>query len=248
MGEEKKFKVTLMRYIRSLMLIYERLIGFFLIPILLFEEKYQLPRINERAIEYSFALSVLFRLCPETVIDIGTGKTSWPHILRNCGFKVTAMDKIDGYWKSSFTNRHYRIIRGDITDPQIDKRFDAVTCISVIEHIPNHMEAIRGMFSLLNPGGYLILTFPYNEEHYIDNVYKLPGAGYGQDANYVCQVFSRDQIESWLKIPKIELICQEYYCIFTGEFWTFGQRLYPPYKVEKNEKHHITCIVLKKGL
>mgnify|MGYP001255149908 CR=1 FL=1 len=234
---------------KLLLAIYERLIGLFIMPMLLLEERSpSTTSINERVIEYSFALKVLSELCPQTIIDVGSGRTSWPHMLSGCGFLVSAMDKIDGYWNLSFTNRHYHIIKDDITNPQIEKRFDAATCISVLEHIPNHMAAIEGMFSLLKPGGYLILTFPYSERRYIDNVYKLPGAGYGQDARYTCQVFSRDQIDAWLKNSKAELICQEYYRVFTGEFWTFGERVYPPCEVKKNEKHHLTCIVLRKNL
>jgi SAM-dependent methyltransferase len=38
--------------------------------------------------------------------------------------------------------------------------FDLITCISVLEHIPQDKAAIETMWSLLRPGGKLILTFP----------------------------------------------------------------------------------------
>ena len=38
--------------------------------------------------------------------------------------------------------------------------FDIITCISVLEHIPSDREAIDKMWSLLRPGGRLILTLP----------------------------------------------------------------------------------------
>ncbi len=38
--------------------------------------------------------------------------------------------------------------------------FDLVTCISVLEHIPADREALEIMWSLLRPGGRLILTLP----------------------------------------------------------------------------------------
>lgn len=234
---------------KMLLAIYERSVGLFILPMLLLEERRpRFPHINERPIEYSFALDVLSELCPKTIIDVGSGKSSWPHVLSNCGFRVTAIDKINDYWGLTFTNRHYHVIKDDITDPRIDKRFDAATCISVLEHIPNHVDAIEGIFSLLKPGGYLILTVPYNEDSYIDNVYKLPGAGYGQNAGFICQVFSRNQIDTWVKSIDGKIICQNYYCVFTGDFWTFGERVYPPHKVEKTEKHHLTCLVLRKDL
>jgi SAM-dependent methyltransferase len=38
--------------------------------------------------------------------------------------------------------------------------FDAITCISVIEHIPDDSGAIRKMWEMLRPGGTLLLTVP----------------------------------------------------------------------------------------
>jgi len=38
--------------------------------------------------------------------------------------------------------------------------FDLITCISVLEHIPADKEAVEAMWSLLRPGGRLILTLP----------------------------------------------------------------------------------------
>jgi SAM-dependent methyltransferase len=38
--------------------------------------------------------------------------------------------------------------------------FDLITCISVLEHIPQDKSVIETMWSLLRPGGKLILTFP----------------------------------------------------------------------------------------
>lgn len=40
------------------------------------------------------------------------------------------------------------------------KTFDLITCISVLEHIPADREALNIMWSLLCPGGRLILTLP----------------------------------------------------------------------------------------
>jgi len=54
---------------------------------------------------------------------------------------------------------------------------DVVTCISVLEHIPEDRDAVRKMWSLLKPGGRLVLTVPcaaVASEEYIDqNKYGL---------------------------------------------------------------------------
>lgn len=49
--------------------------------------------------------------------------------------------------------------------------FDVVTCISVLEHIPEDTEALRVIWSLMRPGGSLVLTVPCMAracEQYID--------------------------------------------------------------------------------
>ena len=102
------------------------------------------------------------------------------------------------------------------------------------------------MIKLLKPGGHLVLTFPYNEKQYIDNVYKLPDAGYGQNYSFICQVYSRRELDQWLEGNKARIVEQEYYEIFTGDLWTFGKRIFPPRKVEKGEKCHLTCILIQK--
>jgi SAM-dependent methyltransferase len=38
--------------------------------------------------------------------------------------------------------------------------FDLITCLSVLEHIPSDREAVSRMWSLLKPGGRLVLTVP----------------------------------------------------------------------------------------
>ena len=116
-------------------------------------------RANERPIEYSFALRALAASQPRTVLDVGTGTTAWPHLLRNCGYVVTAIDNVRDYWPHGMTNRHWRVQDIDITQPNVElggKRFDAITCISVVEHIEDHLAAVRNMVQLLAPDGMLI--------------------------------------------------------------------------------------------
>jgi SAM-dependent methyltransferase len=49
--------------------------------------------------------------------------------------------------------------------------FDAITSISVVEHIPQDQKAVAGMWELLKPGGKLVLSMPCAaraEEQYVD--------------------------------------------------------------------------------
>ena len=50
--------------------------------------------------------------------------------------------------------------------------FDLITCISVVEHIPRDKAVIEAIWSILRPGGKLILTLPcmaQSQEQYISN-------------------------------------------------------------------------------
>lgn len=48
--------------------------------------------------------------------------------------------------------------------PFESESFDVVTCISVLEHIPNDSEAVSKMWSLVKPGGKLLISVPCSKE------------------------------------------------------------------------------------
>lgn len=124
--------------------------------------------LNERAIEYSFALRCVWRTSARRLLDVGSGYSPWPALLRNCGYIVTAIDSMKGYWRGSIFNRHFHIIKDDIDDitkPKLSGTFDLITCISTLEHIPNHKDAVRGMFSLLKPEGYPVAALSFLRRH-----------------------------------------------------------------------------------
>jgi len=203
-------------------------------------------RKNERPVEYQFVFKHLTKSYPSTVLDVGVGLSSLPHLLTLCGFEVTATDSDGDYWNKKIFNRHFLVEQDDIVNTKLDKHWDFITCISVLEHIKEHKKAVKNMVNLLNPGGRLILTFPYNEEHYIENVYKTKGSGYGQNNPYICQVYSRNEIDSWLIDNNCEIVEQEYWKMFHGKFWTYGRQCYPPVQTSKDELHQLTCLLLEK--
>ena len=201
--------------------------------------------INERPAEYQFVFKALARVCPTTVLDIGTGKTALPHLIRTCGHKVTAIDNINDYWPEGMFNRHFHIIHDDITETKLKDTFDFISCVSVLEHIKDYDKAVRSIFNLLRPNGHAVITFPYNEEQFIENAYELPEAGYGQNAPYICRIFSRKELDRWLKENNAIIVEQEYWRVFNGEFWTYDGRCYPLSIVRKNERHHLTCVLIR---
>jgi SAM-dependent methyltransferase len=211
------------------------------------EYESQQRKINERPIEFRFAFEQLTRFNPETVLDVGTGTTALPHLMRNCGFLVTAIDNIEDYWPEGMFNRHYHVVNDDITKTQVQSRFDLVTCISVLEHIPSHRLAVRNMLNLLNPGGHLVMTFPYNEAAYHEDVFKMEASPLiFKGLPYVCQVYCRRNIDEWLTEGGGTLVTQEYWQCYTGELWTFGDFVLPFRQVRSDDLHQLTCVVIEK--
>jgi 2-polyprenyl-3-methyl-5-hydroxy-6-metoxy-1,4-benzoquinol methylase len=202
---------------------------------------------NERPIEFSFVFRKLGEIYPRKILDVGSGKTALPYMMRNCGFLVTAIDNVRDYWPSGMINRHYHVIDDDITDTRLSDTFDLITCVSVIEHIHNFDDAIRNMFSLLKTNGHLLLTFPYNEESYVENVYELPEASYGQRASYITQSYARKELDRWLQMNNGSILDQEYWQFWEGDHWTVGKQLIPPKRVTADDKHQLTCLLIRKG-
>jgi len=203
--------------------------------------------INERVIEYEFVFKQLRSFYPKTVLDVGTGTTALPHLMRNCGFIVTASDNIRDYWSSGMVNRHYYVLDDDITKTKIIEKFDLITCISVLEHIRNSSKAIENMIKMLNPGGHLVLTCPYTERKYCQNVYDLEDSdAFGKNVGFPCQSYSRENLLLWFQEPQCKIITQEFWNLWAGYFWSQGKEIFPPKQVTVNDSHQLTCLVIEK--
>lgn len=77
--------------------------------------------------------------------------------------------------------------------------FDLITCLSVLEHIPEDVAALKVMWSLLGPGGTLILTLPCRaqplEQYISHNQYGVLGPG-GDGYTFWQRYYDRQRLES----------------------------------------------------
>jgi SAM-dependent methyltransferase len=225
---------------------YEAGARLYLTPLLRHEQRRPaVLGIGEPLFQFEFALRAVARHAPEELLDVGSGLSSWPHLVASTGVRVTATDEMRSYWGSMF-NRHYHVIPDDIANTRLDRQFDMVTCLSVLTTIEDDRPAVRNLFRLVKPGGHLVMTFAYREDRPVPNAYVLPGAGYGQGARYICRMFSRAEVDAWLEENGGEIEEQEYYRVFTGELWTFGERLHPPVRVGADELHQYTAVSIRK--
>ena len=209
---------------------------------------HQKTSFNERPVEYRFVFDQIATNAPSRVLDVGTGTTALPALIRNCGINVTAIDNIKDYWPYGMFNQHYFVLDQDILHPKLDAPFDLITSISVLEHIIDFEKAVKEMASLLGPQGMLVLSFPYCENTYVENVYAREDSdAYGRNIPFTCQILSRREIRSWLEKYNLSISAQEYWQFYTGEFWSEGVPIFPPKQVGTSETHHLTCLALTKN-
>lgn len=108
---------------------------------------------------------------PLRIMDIGSSSSYVPLQLAQQGHHVVAVD-IRPY---PLRHSNLTFIQGDVTDTKFGEGllpFDAVTCISTLEHIgvgyygekmalQGDQMAVAGIHRLLRPGGSLLLTVPF---------------------------------------------------------------------------------------
>lgn len=205
-------------------------------------------RFNERPVELAFVFRHQASLYPKTVLDVGTGRTALPQLIRNGGALVTAIDNIRDYWSHEVINRHYHVIDDDICESKLSSEFDLVTCVSVLEHIQDADAAVRHMVRLTASGGHLLLTFPYSPDSYVPNVYALEGSSYGQTAPYVTQAFDDSRIASWQRENRLRLVDVEYWRFWEGAHWTQGQQIIPPRRQPGPDGAQLACLLFARDI
>lgn len=201
---------------------------------------------NERAVEYSFLFRQMAAHCPRRILDVGTGQTALPSLMRTFGAVVDATDNIRDYWSFGMTNRHYHVMNDDITSTNLTGPYDLVSCISVLEHVEKFDRAIAAMFSLLAPGGHLLLTCPYNEISPCANVYDLPESAVREHLPFKARAFCRQDIERWFSVSPAIIIEEEFWRFYGGKYWTCGERIVPPVRTSAAEPHQMACFLIRR--
>lgn len=201
---------------------------------------------NERPLEYVFVLDMLMKHKASNILDVGTGKSCLPSLLNLCHFNVTASDSKDKYWSDGFVNTHYPVVKDDICNTGFnDDSFDAVVCISTLEHIADFNNAVHNMIRITKDGGILLLSFPYSHDQFVENVYDLPSS-HSSRSNYITRSFSDKIIDSWCQNYNLLVCDKKYFRAFDGKFFTCGDSLEFPVWVERKEDANGLCICFKK--
>lgn len=122
--------------------------------------------------EYPFFMhSIQNKLRDGLVLDAGAGRSLLPFWLGNNGYQVVALDVDDGSFYPSGTLKSWyeehnknigsnvEFVNGNVEQLYFpDETFDAVCSMSVLEHVPNPLSAIKELWRVLKPSGILVVT------------------------------------------------------------------------------------------
>lgn len=134
---------------------------------------------DQRAIEYPWTLKQLSYIKRDSLVcDTGCSESLFSHELIARGYRVVGVD----IHKYPFKNEKMELILGNLMNlPISTNAFDAIVCISTIEHIglPSHgqkdldefgdMKTMNEFHRILKPSGILIITTPYIGKELIEH-------------------------------------------------------------------------------
>lgn len=99
------------------------------------------------------------------VLDIGCGGGLMTEAMASRGGKVTGIDLSEGalkvarlHLKESGRQVDYRNISAEALAAELPGHFDVITCLEMLEHVPDPGSVIRAVATLLKPGGQVVFS------------------------------------------------------------------------------------------
>jgi 2-polyprenyl-3-methyl-5-hydroxy-6-metoxy-1,4-benzoquinol methylase len=136
-------------------------------------QQVELRWVNERIVELPYAFRALSRVRPNAkVLDVGATESTVCLSLATLGYDMTAVDPRP----NPLSHERLRVVVAPIEQWEHEEEFDAVLCLSTIEHIGTaaydqkasrhrvDLEAMRRIRELTRPDGVLVLTTAVGQE------------------------------------------------------------------------------------
>ncbi|HEY1773477.1 MAG TPA: bifunctional 2-polyprenyl-6-hydroxyphenol methylase/3-demethylubiquinol 3-O-methyltransferase UbiG [Gammaproteobacteria bacterium] len=100
-----------------------------------------------------------------TVLDIGCGGGLMAEAMASRGAKVTGIDLSEGalkvarlHLKESGRQVDYRHVSAEALAAEMPGHFDVITCLEMLEHVPDPGSVIRAITAMLRPGGQVVFS------------------------------------------------------------------------------------------
>lgn len=94
-----------------------------------------------------------------SILDVGAGEGAFSLRLKDSGYRVTALDVEEEKWKAKEVEFQKLDLNKGLTK-SINKKFDSVCCLEVIEHVENPWALLREIHEIINDNGFLVLSTP----------------------------------------------------------------------------------------
>lgn len=99
------------------------------------------------------------------VLDVGCGGGLLAEAMAGRGARVTGIDLSEGaikvaklHLKESGLQVNYRMVSAEMLAEEMPKSFDAITCMEMLEHVPDPAAIIDACARLLRPGGHVVFS------------------------------------------------------------------------------------------
>src|SRR5215472_11642925 len=121
-----------------------------------------LHEINPLRLDY---IDQRVQLAGKCVLDIGCGGGLLAEAMAGRGAKVTGIDLSEGalkvaklHLKESGRQVDYRLVSAEALAAEMPSVFDLVTCMEMLEHVPDPASVIRACSALVRPGGEVVFS------------------------------------------------------------------------------------------
>ncbi|MGH9822090.1 MAG: class I SAM-dependent methyltransferase [Blastocatellia bacterium] len=149
-------------------------------------------------------IKTLSLLRNSSVLDLGAGAGAFSRRLMDTGFAVTAVEYKPQRFRAGADCYSYDLNQ-DFSD-RLQKRFDLVVAIEIIEHLANPRHFIRNCLAALKKDGYLLITSPNAESWLSRLIFLRRGRFLWFDENDYEHYGHITPIFTW----QIEQICHEF--------------------------------------
>lgn len=98
-----------------------------------------------------------------TILDVAAAQGNFSLWLAERGFRVTWNDlrtDLADYTRLKYEFGEIEYLPGNIFELTVDEQFDCVLIMEVIEHVAHPDEFLCKIFSMVKPGGYVVMTTP----------------------------------------------------------------------------------------
>ena len=126
-------------------------------------------RFDNANLHIKYCLSFLKKFIKGDVLEVGAGCGSFTKIYKNNDLKTITLTELDkkniiDLEKKYRSEKNIFILKKTIND--VDKTFDSIMYLHVLEHIENDNQELKEAAQRLKKGGYLIIMAPAHQEIY----------------------------------------------------------------------------------